>query len=468
MTATPPISNPDSAEFKTEKPFGEHVKATLVLGLPLVGAQLAQMGIGVTDTIMIGWLGAQSLAASVLGTQLFFIVFIFGSGLAFAIIPIAANALGAGDERAVRRSVRMGLWATMIYSAFGLLIMWQAKTIYIFLGQEIENILLADKYLQVAMWGIVPSLLAMTLRSFLTALELARVVLLATIGGVFLNMFLNYALIFGNFGAPRLEIVGAAWASVGTQMLITLLLIIYILAKKQTREYSIFTRIWVADWPALRELTKLGAPISVAILAEVGLFHAASVMMGWIGTVPLAAHGVALQIAAVAFMIPLGFGNAATVRIGNAVGKNNHLAIGRAGYAALVVVLSIAVFSALLLLLFPDTLASLFLDRKNPDAAQVLAYSVPLILVAAAFQLGDSIQGVMVGALRGMKDIEAPMKLGIVSYWLIGVPAAYILAFPMGLDGVGIWMGLAFGLTIASIFMTWRFYHRERLGLLKS
>ncbi len=455
-----------SADKGQEKTFGDHVRATLVLGLPLVGAQVAQMAIGVTDTIMIGWLGAKPLAASVLGTQLFFMVYIFGAGLAFAVIPISANALGAGDERAVRRCVRMGLWAVTIFSVFGFLFMRQSNAIFTFLGQEMDNILLAEDYLRVAMWGILPSLLGTTLRSFLTALELARVVLLATIGGVVLNIILNYALIFGHLGAPRLEIVGAAWASVGTQTLIFLILMVYILVKKQTSEYGIFTRIWVSDWPAMAELSRLGTPISIAILAEVGLFHAASIMMGWIGTIQLAAHGVAIQIAAVAFMIPLGFGNAATVRIGNAFGKNNNLAVGRAGYAALFVVLSITIFVAAIILFFPRYLTSLFLDMNNPDAAQVLAYSIPLLLVAAAFQFADSLQGVLVGVLRGLKDINVPMKLGIISYWLIGVPAAYILAFPLGLGGVGLWIGLAFGLTMASIFLMWRFYHRERLGLL--
>ena len=466
MITNPTNSKSLSVDLDEQQSFNDHVKATLVLGLPLVGAQLAQMAIGVTDTIMIGWLGAQPLAASVLGTQLFFIVYIFGAGLAFAVIPIAATALGAGDKRAVRRCVRMGLWAVMIYSIFGLLVMWQSKAIYIFLGQEIGNIVQAEKYLQVAMWGIFPSLLAMTIRSFLTALELARIVLLATIGGVILNILLNYAFIFGNFGAPRLGIVGAAWASLGTQLLIMAILVAYVMVKKQTAEYGIFNRLWISDWPAMAELWRLGLPISIAILAEVGLFHAASIMMGWIGTIELAAHGVALQIAAVAFMIPLGFGNAATVRIGNAFGKNNHLAIGRAGYAALVVVLFITIVVAALLLFFPRFLASLFLDMKNPDAAQVLAYSMPLILVAAAFQFADSVQGLFIGALRGLKDINVPMRLGIFSYWVVGVPSAYLLAFPLKLGGIGLWIGLAFGLTMASIFLMWRFYHRQRLGLL--
>jgi MATE family multidrug resistance protein len=447
-----------------DKPFSDHIKATLVLGIPLVGAQLAQMGIGVTDTIMIGWLGARELASSVLGTQLFFIVYIFGAGVAFAIIPIAANALGSGDDRAVRRSMRMGLWAVMFYCIFGLAVMWKSKAIYIFLGQEIENILLSEEYLLVAMWGLIPSLLSMTLRSFLTALELARIVLLATLGGVALNAFLNYVFIFGNFGAPRLEIVGAAWASLGTQTLIVIILVVYIYLKPQARKYEIFNRLWIPDWAALRDVLKMGLPIGIGILAEVGLFHAASIMMGWLGTIALAAHGVALQIAAISFMVPLGLSNAATVRVGNAHGRGDNKAIAKAGYSALTIALMIAVFSAFLFVIYPQEIVSIFLDMENSDALEVLTYAVPLLIVAAAFQLVDSIQGVMIGALRGIKDIGVPTSMGIFSYWIVGVPLAWLLAFPLGLGGAGLWMGLAGGLATASILLTWRFLRRENLG----
>ncbi len=461
------ITSQNNRAWGVEKPFGGHVKATLVLGLPLVGAQLAQMGIGVTDTIMIGWLGARELASSVLGTQLFFIVYIFGAGFAFAIVPIAANALGSGDDRAVRRAMRMGLWAVMIYCIFGLAVMWQSKAIYIFLGQEIENILLSEQYLLVAMWGLVPSLLSMILRSFLTALELARIVLLATLGGVVLNAFLNYMLIFGNFGAPRLEIVGAAWASLGTHSLIVMILVAYIYKKKQTRKFEIFHRLWVPDWVALRDVVKMGLPIGVGVLAEVGLFHAASIMMGWLGTIALAAHGVALQIAAISFMVPLGLANAATVRVGNAHGRGDNTAISRAGYSALAIALVIAVFAAFIFIMFPQYIVRIFLDMNNKDALDVLTYAVPLLIVAAAFQLVDSIQAVMIGALRGIKDISVPTSMGIFSYWVVGVPLAWLLAFPFNLGGAGLWMGLAGGLATASVLLTWRFWHRERLGLVE-
>ena len=338
---------------------------------------------------------------------------------------------------------------------------------YNFLGQEPNNISLANDYLAIGMWGIFPALLSMALRSFLTSLELARIVLVATLGGVALNILLNYALIFGNFGAPRLEIVGAAWASVFTQILIATILAIYILLKGKAARYAIFNRIWIPDWAAMREVLKIGLPMAIGILAEVGLFHAASIMMGWIGTITLAAHGVALQIASISFMAVLGISSAATVRVGNANGRKDRLAVRNGGYSALIIALIVSIVAALIFVTFPAQIVGLFLDMANKDAAEVLAIAIPLVIVAAAFQFVDSYQGVMVGVLRGIKDISTPTKLSIFSYWVVGIPTAYILAFPLNLGGVGIWIGLAIGLSSASILMAWRFWHRERLGLIK-
>ncbi len=443
-------------------PFSGHINATLALGLPIVGAQLAQMAIGVSDTIMIGWLGARELASSVLGTQLFFIVYIFGAGISLAMVPIIANALGSGEERTVRRSMRMGLWAIMIYSVFGLALMSQQEKIYTFLGQEAANIVLAEDYLRIAMWGLIPSLLSISIRSFLTALELARIVFIATVGGVILNIILNYLLIFGNYGAPRLELEGAAWASLGTHTLIVLILVVYVVNHPRSRAYDIFSRLWRPDWEALLDVVKIGFPIGIGILAEVGLFHAASVMMGWIGTLELAAHGVALQIAAVTFMVPLGLSNAATVRVGVAYGGNDRVAVARAAYSAVLIALVIAVFAALILVAIPSTIVNLFLDQANSDAAAVLKIAVPLLLVAAAFQLVDSMQVVITGVLRGIGDINTPTKLGVFSYWLVGAPLAYILGFKLDWGGVGVWTGLALGLATASILLFARFWFRDQ------
>jgi len=294
----------DSADARGNILTGrEHLAATLRLGLPLVGAQLAQVSINTTDVLMLGWYGTRELAASVLATQAFFLVFVFGLGFTTAVLPLAAQAAGAGDDAALRRAVRMGGWITVVYGLAMQVPLWYTESILLLLKQDPELAALAGTYMRIAQWGLVPALLATCFRSYLSAVDAARIVFWATIAGVVLNAGLNYALIFGNLGAPQLGISGAAIASVGTNLLITILLIAYCTKAVSLQRYTLFIRIWRPDWFAMQELLKLGWPIGITIIAESGLFIAAAILMGWLGTIPLAAHGIAIQLAATAFMI---------------------------------------------------------------------------------------------------------------------------------------------------------------------
>lgn len=436
----------------------EHGAATLKLGLPLAGAQLTQMIIYTTDTVMIGWLGARELAASVLGAQALFVVLMFGSGFAMAIMPLVAQAMGAGDVRAARRAARMGLWIATIYSLALMLPLWNMGAILVALGQEPELAQMAQDYTRILQWSLIPALYILVLRSFLSAVEHTRIVLVATITAAIVNALLNYALIFGNFGAPKLDLVGAAIASVLSNLLALAILISYARVSEAVARFEVFVRLWRADWPAFFEVLQLGWPISLTVIAEVGLFAASSVMIGWIGTIELAAHGIALQLASLAFMIPLGLSAAATVRVGQARGQGDPANLHRAAVSVLVIALGIAFFSAALFVLLPAPLISLFLDEANPDAANVLAFAIPLLAVAAAFQLVDSTQAVSAGLLRGIKDTRIPMFIAVFGYWCIGLSAGYLLAFSLDLGAVGIWMGLAIGLAVVAVMLTWRFF----------
>lgn len=443
-----------------------HVRATAALAVPLVGAQLGQMAMGVTDTVMIGWLGAADLAASVLATQAMFLLFIFGAGFAQAVLPIAASAAGLDDLRGLRRSVRMGLWILMLYGSITLLPLWYIEPILLGLGQEPDLARRAGLYMHVAQWSILPALMVMGLRSYLTVVERAWLALAVIAFGAVCNALLNWAFIFGNFGAPRLGIVGAALATTLANLLMAALLVGYTLAAPALRHHELWVRLWRPDWDAFRMILRLGWPIGATIIAEVGLFATSSVMMGWIGTVPLAAHGIALQIASIAFMIPLGIASAATVRVGVAYGRGDRTDLGRAGVAALAIAALIAVSSAALFWTWPHQLISLYLDDASETAATVLAYGVPLLLVAAAFQIFDSLQVVASGILRGLQDTRVPMLIAIFSYWIVGLPTALLLAFVVGLGGTGVWWGLAFGLGTAATLLTARFFLRDRFDLL--
>lgn len=463
MTSTG-IKSPASAQSNS---WPAHFSATLALGLPLIGTQMAQMGINFIDTVMLGWLGAEALAASILATTMFFLVLVAGFGLANAVIPLAAQAAGEDDTRSLRRSVRMGFWMVMIYGILMMPLLWNAEVFLLAIGQKPELASMAQEYVRVVQWSIFPVLTVSVLRSYLSALERMQIVLWITLVGVAVNAFLNYAFIFGNFGAPRMELAGAAVASLGTNIVMASGLVIYCVKLPALRDHEIFVRFWRPDWAAFRDAFRLGLTISLTILAEVGLFAVASVMMGWIGTIELAAHGIALQIASISFMIPLSFSQVGTVRLGRAIGRKDTVAMIRVGKVVLVLGVGFAMLSATIFVLFPQPLIAMYLDESNPDALLILTYGAPLLAVAAAFQIVDTLQVLGAGLLRAMKDTRVPMYIAIFSYWAVGVPSAYALGFVLDFGGQGVWGGLAIGLSVAALLMNWRYFHREKLGLIK-
>jgi len=433
-----------------------HVKRLLALGLPLIGSHIAQFAITLTDALMLGWYSVEALAAEVLGGMIFFVLFIAGSGFAWAVMPMVASAQASGHEAQVRRVTRMGCWASILFALLVLPVMIWSEPILLALGQEPEISALAGQYLEIVGYVIVPALLVMVLKSYLVALEHTQFVLWVTLVAVGLNVLVNYAFIFGNLGAPELGIRGAAIASLSVTMLSLIALVFYV--AYATPEHSMFQRFWRPDWEALRDVFRLGWPIGMTNLAEVSLFAASSVMMGWFGTLPLAAHGIALQIASVAFMVHFGLSNAATVRAGQAIGRGDPDSL-RAG--AIVAVVMSGVFASctvFIFLAFPEFLIGVFMSPNEPEREAVIVIGIGLLAAAAVFQVVDAGQVMALGLLRGVQDTRIPLVIAVISYWIIGVPVSYVLGFTMGLGGVGIWIGLAIGLAVAAILLLVRFW----------
>jgi multidrug resistance protein, MATE family len=439
-----------------------HVRATVMLGVPLVGAQLAQLGIHLTDVFVIGRLGTEELASIVLAGQYFFTLFIFGTGFAAAVVPLAAQAFARGDGVALRRSVRMGLWTAIAYGVVVVPAILHAETALIWAGQNPHLAKLAGDYLLVAGWGVLPALFFMVLRSFLSAVGHAGIILYVTIVILIFNGFFAYGLVLGHFGMPALGMFGASAVALAANILGLVLTIAYIQWRPDLSAYELFVRFWRPDWRMLWEVVHLGLPISFTILAEVSLFTGASLLMGWIGTVELAAHGIALQWASVAFMIPLGLSQAATVRIGLAVGAGDHLALTRASWVVVGLSVVFAAIGGLLFFFYPRELAALYLDASKPEAAAVLAYASGLVVIAGLFQMADGLQAIAAGLLRGVKDTRAPMWLALISYWPIGFLLAYVLAFPAGMGGTGVWIGFLVGLVAASVLLLGRYVKMVR------
>jgi len=439
-------------------PFRRHIVQTLVLGLPLVGSLLAQILIGLTDTLMLGRYSVEALAAGTLGNTVFFTIFILAAGFAIGAMGAAADAAGRGDERSVRRTARMGLWLSLGAGLLGMPVLWFSEPLLVMAQQVPRTAGDAQDYLRIAMLGLVPALLTATLRSHLSALERTRIVLGATLAAAVLNVGLNWLLIFGNAGAPEMGIRGAAWASVLSHATMAGLLALYAARGPGMARWELFRNIWRPDREILVRLFHLGWPVGLTLVSESALFTGTALMMGAIGGVPLAAHGIVMQVSAATFMVHLGISQAATVRVGRYAGQGNAVELRRAALAALVlsgiaVAVSVAVYLGA-----GRWIVAAFLDMQDAQAPAILSLGVTLMGVAALFQLVDAAQVMALGFLRGVQDTHRPMILAAISYWGIGIPASLLLGFTLGVGPVGVWLGLVIGLAVASVLLTVRFF----------
>ena len=441
-----------------------HVRAILVLGLPLIGGHLAQFAIGLTDTVMLGWYAIEALAAVTLAGSYFFIFFMLGSGFALAVMPMVAASAASNDETSIRRTTRMGLWLSLAFAFLAMPVMWWSETILLLLGQEEAIARDAQLYLRIAGWGLFPALLVMALKSYLAALERTQIVLWITLLAAATNALVNYALIFGNWGMPELGIRGAAIGSVATQVVSLAAVVIY--AVRTLPEHTLFRRFWRADWEMLARVFRLGVPIGLTTVSEGSLFAASAFMMGWLGTVPLAAHGIVVTIASGTFMVHLGLSNVATIRAGNAYGRQDRLHMARGAATLTALSLTFASVTIVAFLTFPEPLISLFMDADDPSRTAILAIGIGLLGMGAMFQLVDGAQAIALGLLRGVQDTAVPMVMAVVSYWGVGIPTSYLLGFVAGWGGIGVWTGLVVGLAVAATLLMHRFWGRA-LGRVK-
>lgn len=436
--------------------YPAHFRAIAVLGLPLIGGHLAQFAIGLTDTVMLGWYGVEALAAVTLASSYYFVLFLFGAGFGWAVMPMVATAAAEGDETSIRRSTRMGLWLSLLYAAVVMPLLWWSYPILIAMKQEPHIAETASEYLRIAGWGLFPALIVMVLKSYLAALERTQIVLWITVTAAVVNGFTNYALIFGNWGAPELGVMGAAIASIATQVVSLVAVVVYVV--RTLPEHSLFQRFWRPDWEMFISVWKLGVPIGLTTLAEVSLFATSAVMMGWLGQVPLAAHGIALNLASATFMVHLGLSNAATIRAGNALGRRDKAHLEKGAIAVTGMSLVMSVVTVILFLTYAEPLISLFMEADDPQRGQILAIGTGLLAMAALFQLVDGAQVIALGLLRGLQDAKIPMVMAALSYWVVGIPASYYFGFVRQMDGIGVWLGLVLGLAFAAVLLMARFW----------
>jgi MATE family multidrug resistance protein len=439
-------------------PRATDVRVLLALGLPVVVVQVGMMAMGVVDTIMVGHLSPVALAAVAVGNLYFFTTAIFGMGVLMALDPVVAQAVGAGDGEAVSRGVQRGVVLSVLLSVPTAAILFPAAAVLAFANQPAEVVPIAGAYARASIPGVLGFFAFIVFRQSLQALGRLRPIVIAVLAANLVNAGLNWVLIYGRFGVPPLGAVGSAWATTASRWIMALFLLG--LGWRDLKPVLLPFRPEILDPKPLWRMFLLGAPIGAQHQFEYGVFGLVGLMMGWLGTTQVAAHQIALNLASITFMVPLGLSSAAAVVVGRAVGRQDPIGASGAAKASLACAVAFMGSTALAFTLLPHLLASIY--TTNSD---VLALAALLLPLAGVFQVFDGIQVTSIGILRGLGDTRAPMIIALLGYWVIGLPVSLWLGFRLGQGPVGLWWGLVIGLVVVALFLLARVRLRLRRPL---
>lgn len=439
------------------------IKEFLKLAIPLSSAQLAQSVTGFVDTVMMGRLGSQTLAAGGLASLTFFTMLLTASGIVMGVSPLVAQAYGAGNRSRVEQFTCQGLWLSLILTIPMMILMGHMSSIMLLFRQEVNTVTLAKTYLDIILWGLFPAIGFAMLRGAISALSQARPVMTIMIVGTLFNVLGNYVLAFGKLGFPRMELAGLGLSSALSLWFMFLALVVYTLKHKQLKNYRLFQDLHRLRPRIIWELLWIGVPIGVSSALEIGLFAVITLLMGILGTEVLAAHQIVYQTIFVIFMVPLGMSQAATVRVGQWLGLQDPAGVRRAGYVSVCIALGFTTLMAIALFTFPQQVVGIYLDIGNPENTNVLGLAVPMISVAAVAQILDGVQKTVMGSLYGLQDTRLPVLLSLSTFWGVGLTSGYFLGFHFGLGGTGLWIGQSLGVAMAAVLFMWRFWLHSKL-----
>lgn len=434
------------------------VREFVKLALPLAAAQVAQAAVGFVDTLMMGHLGAESLAAGGLASSVFQLVLNTASGVVMSVSPLVAEAHGAGRKTQVEQIARQGLLLSLLLGIPMMFVISHLNAVMIHLGQAERTVMLADRYLDYILWGIFPALGFAMLRGYVSALSQARPVMMIVLLGTIANITGNYVLGYGKFGFPRMELAGLGLASGLSFWVMFLALFLYTCKNQTLKEYRFWRSLHRLRPQILWQLVVIGVSIAVTIAVEYGLFTAVTFFMGALGTETLAAHQTVYQTVFLLFMVPLGMSYAVTVRVGQWLGQQDREGTRRSGYVSVAAAAAFMALTALILLLFRHPVIGVYLDMNDPETMNVVNLAMPMLTIAAVAQFLDGVQRVAMGALYGLQDTRLPMLLSVLTFWVIGLTSGYVLGFPIGLGGVGLWTGQSIGVAVAGLIFLWRFH----------
>lgn len=433
--------------------FKDHFSKTFTLAYPVMLSQLGQVLVGVADSMMVGKLGAEPLAAASLANSIFFVLLMFGIGVSMAITPLVAMADGKNKSSRIGRLFRHGFAINMVTGLVLFLVIILFSPMLKYMNQPDQVVELAIPYLAIITFSILPFMFFQTFKQFAEGLSQTKQAMYITLIFNCLNVFLNWVMIYGNLGFPALGLNGAGYATLISRLLMGVVIAYYVFKSSRYKSFHLGFRIKRFSFPMISKILKIGVPTGFQFIFEVGAFSAAAIMMGWIGVSALAAHQITINLASISYMMATGLSSAATVRVGNQLGRNDIKTLREAGFTVFTMAAIFMLVSAVLFIVFREFLPSLYIDDKT-----VIQMSSSLLIIAGLFQLSDGIQVVGLGALRGMADVRVPTIVTLIAYWVIGLPLGYIFAFVLDMQAKGIWYGLLIGLTITGFMLLYRFH----------
>ncbi len=436
----------------------EHIISTINLAYPVSIGQFGFILMGVVDSIMVGGLGAASLAAASLANGLFILILIIGIGVSYAVSPLVAIAIGSNKSSECELIFKQSLLINFILSIVLFLLTYYLSVLMRYLNEPAGVADLAISYMRILGFSILPVMLFQTYKQFIEGLSFTRPAMYVTIIANIINLFMNWVLIYGKFGFPALGLNGSGWATFSSRLFMGIVLMVYVVKSKHFRQFNVSPKFSKINLHVIKKILDLGLPSAFQYAFEVGAFTFAIIMVGWLGTRQLAAHQIAINLATISYMITLGISSAGAIRVGNALGKQNIKLVRRAGFIAIVLGASLMACFGILFISLKSILPSIYINDPK-----VISIAANLLIVAAIFQIFDGTQAVGIGVLRGLTDVKGPTIITFVAYWIIALPIGYYFGFTLHLNVVGVWIGLLLGLIAAAVLLTLRFNKKSKL-----
>lgn len=433
--------------------YKQHIKNTASLALPVIIGQLGHVMMGVVDSVMLGKIGAVPLAASAIANGLFFLIFVIGLGITFAISPIVAISSGAKKKHEFCNILQQSLFSNIIIGILLTVVTFFIADLIDYLDQPKEVAIQANLFLKIIGLSMIPLMIFQTFKQFIEGMSIMIPAMVISIFANVVNYIGNWIFVFGNLDFPKLGLVGSGYSTLITRIFMAAVLLFYVMKANRFKEYNLSLFLKRIDFALITKILRLGFPSGAQYFFEIGAFSFSAIMIGWLGTTALASHQIAINLASMTYMAATGISSAAAIRVGNGVGSENIIETRRSGFSALILTVSMMSFFALMFILFNNFFPLLYIKDKS-----VVSIASSLLIIAAFFQIFDGSQAVGLGMLRGLMDVRIPTIITFIAYWILMIPSGYILGFKMQLGIQGIWFGYILGLAFSAILLNFRFH----------